>query len=604
VGLFQKAYETYEYHKSLTGKFFSNKTPLLPLSHVMKDVQIEIVINSAGDFCSAKRLEKPKKGGDKEYSVDTIIPTTVESGSRTSSKIAPYPLCDNLSYLRVGSEKFEQFIKQLSNWETSVYGDEKLTAVRKYLEKGSITKDLETNGISNYKDGDFIRWRILGTKNNEECWKDNNLFRKWTDYYQNIVEQEYDNGLCMITGDIVNLASSTPKKIYKGFANAKLVSANDSNNFVFRGRFKTSEQASSVGYLAFQKVYVILQWLASNDSTSFRIGNRIAIIWNPKGKAVMDIVKSPFCNRNKSIFTPSDYREELKYSFSGFRNELPATEDVVIAALDAATTGRLSVVYYNELKASDFLDRINHWYDSCYWYYYKNVQSPTLYNIVKFAFGNQLGNKDDSKVEVDDKVLKLHMQRLFTCMIEMAPIPYDIVLALTTKASMPLCYNNNNREAILSVACAIIRKYYNDKANKEEWTMSLDKHNINRSYLFGRLLAVMEQVERATYSYEEKREPNAIRLQSAFCARPYNTMKIIYDRLLPYFAQLYPGSRQKYKNLIGEIMEKLDDVDDVIKNRPLESQYLMGYFLQRNELLKSNKKQEEDIENGNVEQED
>lgn len=45
----------------------------------MKDVQIEIVINSAGDFCYAKRLEKPKKGEDKEYSVDTIIPTTVES---------------------------------------------------------------------------------------------------------------------------------------------------------------------------------------------------------------------------------------------------------------------------------------------------------------------------------------------------------------------------------------------------------------------------------------------------------------------------------------------------------------------------------------------
>lgn len=570
----------------------------------MKDVQIEIVINLSGDFCSAKKFEKTKKSKDKEYDMNTIIPTTVDSGSRTSFQIAPYPLSDNISYLRTGSEKFEKFIKQLSAWETSEYGDEKLTAIRKYLEKGSIIKDLESKGITKYTDSDFVRWRILGTENSEECWKDSNLFKKWTDYYQNIVEQEYAKGLCMITGDVINLAPSTPKKIYNGFANAKLVSANDSNNFVFRGRFKTAEQANGVGYLAFQKVYVILQWLASNDSNSYRIGNRIAIIWNTKGKSVMNIIKSPFGNKNKELFTPSEYRKELKQSFAGFRNELPASEDVMIAALDAATTGRLAVVYYNELKASDFLYRINNWYDSCYWYFYKKIESPTLYKIVKFAFGNQRGNKDDSKVEVDDKVLKLHMQRLFTCMIEMAPIPYDIVLTLTTKASMPLCYNKDNREAILSVANAIIRKHYNDKAKKEEWTMSLDKQNTNRSYLFGRLLAVMEQVERATYSYEEKREPNAIRLQAAFCARPYNTMAILYDRLLPYFAQLYPGSRKKYKNLIGEIMEKLDAVDDAIKNRPLESPYLMGYFLQRNEFFKSSKNQEEDTENGNVEQED
>lgn len=597
MGLFQKAYETYEYHKSLTGKFFVNKTPLLPLSHIMKDVQIEIVINTIGNFCSAKKLEKPKNGEDKEYSTDTIIPTTVDSGSRTSSKIAPYPLCDNISYLRVGSDKFEKYIKQLSAWETSVYSDEKLTAIRKYLEKGSIIKDLEYEGITKYAENDFVRWRVLGAKNGvEECWKDNNLFNKWMDYYHAIVEKEYAKGLCMVNGDVINLATSTPKKIYNGFANAKLVSSNDSNNFVFRGRFKNSEQASGVGYLAFQKVYVILQWLASNDSTSFRIGNRMAIIWNPKGKAVMNIIKSPFGNKNKEIFTPSDYKVELKNSFVGFRNELPASDDVVIAAFDAATTGRLSIVYYNELKGSDFLDRISSWYDSCYWYFDKKIQSPNLYNITKFAFGNQRGNKEDSKIEVDNNVLKLHMQRLFTCMIEKSPIPYDIVLALTTKASMPLCYNKKNRKGILFVSNAIIRKYYNDKARKEEWTMSLDKNNTNRSYLFGRLLAVMEHVERITYKFDESREPNAIRLQSAFCARPYSTAATLYDRLNPYFNQLYPGSRKKYKDLMGEIMDKLADVDDVLKNKPLEPPYLMGYFLQRNELFKSNKSKDSEEE--------
>ena len=607
----------------MIGKFNTDVSPLLPISHIMQNVQIEIVINLLGEFVSAKILSKVGTGVNVEFEEPTIVPVTMESGCRSGTDPAPHPLSDKLSYLIITDEKKHlEFMNLLAGWCNSKYSDEKIMAVKRYLDHGTILVDLEKekilesdkNGIINDKriNGKFpldcfVRWRVLGAENGEEaCWKDNNLFNKWIDYYNSILATRYKDGICMITGKSVCLTVKTPKKILNSYPNAKIVSSNDKYNFVFRGRFHNPEQASSVGYDAFQRVFSILQWLANNDSTSFSLESRKILCWNPKGKNIINIINSPFGNRSKKIFTPSDYRKELKLAFEGLKNELPNTEDVVIVALDVTTdnTGRLSIVYYNELKGSDFVYRINNWYGSCYWYFYENIQSPKLYKIVKFAFGNQQGNKDDSKIEVDAKVLKLHMQRLFTCMIEMAPIPYDIVLALTTKASMPLCYNKNNREIILSTANAIIRKYYNDKADKEEWTMSLDKHNTNRSYLFGRLLAVMEQVERATYSYEEKREPNAIRLQSAFCARPYNTMAILYDRLLPYFAQLYPGSRKKYKNLIGEIMEKLDVVDDTKKNRPLEPQYLMGYFLQRNELLKSNKKQGEDIENGNVEQED
>lgn len=588
MGLFQKACETYEYHKNLAGKFFLDRNPLLPLSHMIKDVQLEIVINANGDFCSAKKLIKAKKGEYSEFSMDTIIPTTIEStGSRTSSKIAPYPLCENIGYLQCGSKKYEAFVKQLIAWETSPYGDEKLTAIRRYLEKGTIIEDLQKeNLIQKDSDSSFIRWRVIGVKSREEaCWKDRELFRKWSEYYELLVSKEFAKGICMITGEEISLAPSTPKKILNQHANAKLISSDDKYNFVFRGRFKSSNQANSIGYISFQKVYVVLQWLLNNDFASFRVDDRKYIIWNPKGHKVMNIIQSPFGNKSKELFTPSDYRRELNDTFTGFREALPTTEDVVIACFDAATTGRLALVYYNELMASDFLDRINNWYASCYWYFYKNVQSPTLYNIVRFAFGSQRGNKEDSTIEIDEKVLKLHMQRLFTCMIEQAHLPYDIVRALTIKASMPLCYNKKNREDILFVANAIIRKYFNDKAHKEVWTMSLDKNNADRSYLFGRVLAVMEQVERQTYNLGESREPNAIRLQAAFCARPYSTMAVLYERLNPYFTQLYPGSRKKYKDLLGEIIEKLDMTDDSLKNRPLEPQYLMGYFLQRNEFF-------------------
>ena len=50
---------------------------------------------------------------------------------------------------------------------------------------------------------------------------------------------------------------------------------------------------------------------------------------------------------------------------------------------------------------------------------------------------------------------------------------------------------------------------------------------------FGRLLAVMEKIERDTYDKDEMREPNAIRMQAVFCERPYYVFKF-NERVLPY----------------------------------------------------------------------
>ena len=114
--------------------------------------------------------------------------------------------------------------------------------------------------------------------------------------------------------------------------------------------------------------------------------------------------------------------------------------------------------------------------------------------------------------------------------------------------------------------------------------MALEKDKKDRSYQFGRLLAVMEKAERDAYDPDEKREPNAIRMQSVFCERPMYASRIIRDSLNPYLAKLKPGARIYYNNLIGEIFEHLSEIDEKDLNRHLEDSYLLGYYLQRNEL--------------------
>lgn len=151
---------------------------------------------------------------------------------------------------------------------------------------------------------------------------------------------------------------------------------------------------------------------------------------------------------------------------------------------------------------------------------------------------------------------------------------------------------------MLSTACAMIRKYRNDLAKKEEWTMKLDPANTDRSYLFGRLMAVMEKAERDTYNQDEGREPNAIKMQSVYCERPMYAARIIHDKLEPYFERLGAKQRIFYKNLIGEIFGLFKEEDKDKMNKRLEDTYLLGYYLQRSEFYT---KKEADTENEHME---
>ena len=129
--------------------------------------------------------------------------------------------------------------------------------------------------------------------------------------------------------------------------------------------------------------------------------------------------------------------------------------------------------------------------------------------------------------------------------------------------------------------------------------MALEPERNDRSYQFGRLLAVMEKVERSTYGYEETREPNAIRMQSVFCQRPMYAAGILEKQLdRAYFPRLRPGSRFWYKNLMGQIMDVISSFPEEAWNKPLDDTYLMGYYLQRNAFYTNNHNDEAEENEG------
>ena len=129
--------------------------------------------------------------------------------------------------------------------------------------------------------------------------------------------------------------------------------------------------------------------------------------------------------------------------------------------------------------------------------------------------------------------------------------------------------------------------------------MNLEPDKKDISYQFGRLLAVLEKVERDTYEKDTDREPNAIRQQSVFCQRPMYAAANIEKQLeRAYFPRLKPGSRIFYKNLIGEILNIIHSFPENLWNKPLKETYLMGYYLQRSALYTRKDKDMEEQENG------
>lgn len=184
---------------------------------------------------------------------------------------------------------------------------------------------------------------------------------------------------------------------------------------------------------------------------------------------------------------------------------------------------------------------------------------------------------------MDDKIIAPQMQRLLSCRIDQAAFPLDIMQAIVTRAENMQNYSPFNRDTLLFTACAVIQKYYIDH-QKEAFDLALEPERKDRSYQWGRILAVLEKIERDTYDNGEKREPNAIRMQAVFVRRPAYAFRVVMEQMKQaYYPRLSVGTRIYYDRLIGEIMEQLSQ-DVCNYEKPLTESYLLGYYLQKSAL--------------------
>ena len=56
MSIWQRAVETYDCHSDSVGKSFDNHVTLMPISHIIQNAQIEILLDEYGKFKEALRL--------------------------------------------------------------------------------------------------------------------------------------------------------------------------------------------------------------------------------------------------------------------------------------------------------------------------------------------------------------------------------------------------------------------------------------------------------------------------------------------------------------------------------------------------------------------
>ncbi|WP_149847022.1 type I-C CRISPR-associated protein Cas8c/Csd1 [Paenibacillus sp. 37] len=616
--------KTYDDHADVVGQFEMKKSgkeyALIPISHTTQTAHIEVHLNEKGDIVNAKVVEKNDGS--------TIIPCTEASASRTSAPV-PYPLFDKLAYVAgdytqfCGEAKgtpYQDYLIQLKAWCESPFSHPRVQSVLHYVSKGTLIADLVSRGIlhvdsqgkllekwiagpgdqegkkpdifnviASDQSGAFVRFAVnIPGEPESRLWRDASVQQSFIQFYEMSLQ---DKDICFVTGDYLPVADKHASRIRHSGDKSKLISANDSSGFTYRGRFRTSRDAAVVSYEASQKGHNALKWLIDRQGTT--IDGKVFLVWGSTSLDMPEPQEDSFSlwedeDDQEALAggdtTHKDFALQIRKAIGGFRydGEYNSKHEVTLMTLDAATPGRMSIMFYRSLDQNEYLDRITAWHESCYWIhrYRKNkndkpvsfIGAPATKDIAFAAYGPR----------ASDKVVKGLMERMLPCIIDQRPIPLDIVRSSIQRASNPVGMENWEWEKTLSITCALVNK-------KEGYGVSLNTETTDRSYLFGRMLAIADVLERSALGKEEKRATNAIRYMNAFAQRPGRTWSIIQSNLQPYQARMGTSARY-YNSLLDEVGAKLQLED--FTDKPLTGLYLLGFYSQRNDLYTSRKDKE------------
>lgn len=634
----QKLYRTYEVISSQEIK--DDDEPLTPIGHTLQTAHIEIVLNGNGEFQTARVM--PAKTAIILPATETSENRTSGEAPHPLADKLQYVAKDYPNY---GGEKkayFAGYLAQLQAWCESPCANDKVKAVLAYVKKGEVIADLIKVGVLHLNaDGNVLNkwdnesdapaifsvlpktkgeiefgsalvcWQVeVAGDPQSETWTDKAVQQSWIEYLALAGGQ---TGFCVVQGEEKPIANMHPAKLRHTGDKAKLISSNDTAGYTFRGRFELAEEAVSLSAEVSAKSHSALRWLIARQG--IRNGDQVTVAWAISGKEVPSPLVDYYDFDNLAIGidenAPDDSvqsdndenidwtvnvgkkaSELIKKKLHGYQAKLESHEQISLLMLDSATPGRMALTYYQEFLPDDYFANLDAWIDDFSWYQRHSIENKdgkknekrTIWAIMPpspFAIANAIYGKS-----LSDVLKKQLYARLLPVIAGGNGIgfPYDLVQKSFQMACNPNGCEHWEWQRNIGVACALYRGYcarHYDLSKRRVYKMSLDVENRSRDYLYGRLLAVAENVESyALYLAGEKRTTNAERYMQQFASRPFTTWRNIELALNPYQERLKNNGRDTGKNSISEIMA-LFDPKDYVDDSALSGEFLLGYHCQK-----------------------
>lgn len=626
------------------------KTVLLPIFHTNKRSKgndiVQISLKENGDFIKADWVPKD----------DYIIFPISENSIVRSSGVASHPLSDELSYLskEIDPKKHEDYINKVLEWSeyTEKYNyNQTFTTIKNYILKETVLKDVIRGILGEVPytiiDGSTVVYK--DEKQNEKNWKlskvfitflvetPNSIYENYTvstddslhNNYIEYIKQENKKKpqtMCNISNELTYCVPS-----HRGIlGNSKLISVSN-NNETYYGRFKTGEEITSIGYETSQKIHLMLKYLLENKNNTRWLGSSSYLVnWfsddiqneqdiqftssismDDKDEIEDDLELDFEENVDANASFGGQLSKMLNDYLSGKESSVSIDSKFYVLIVDKISNGRVSIKYFRELSKSDLIERAGKWYKSTCWTNYnyitqKNVsQSPSLYQLADYIEGREVEDRARAQVKCKNEKLRTKtIERLIPCILEEKKFPLDLVRKMYNNLCNRKSYSTT-WNSVVCIGCSVIKKYKMDYEEKREVSDVLDTENLERSYLYGRLLAVYEKLERdaldgnklsnegasSKTSENSKRSTNAERLWTVYTKTPARTLMIIEDKIRPYKERLQksrPSSYIYYDNLSGTIINRLSETIDFEneKNKPLNENFIFGYYAQKQEFYK------------------
>lgn len=583
---------------------------LLPLYHTSlksngKNI-IAVKLDQDGSFYKAEVMDDNQT---------IIFPVTGDSVARSGSNPAPHPLVDKFSYYvsEANQSQYDNFHKQLASWITYCEEGE----VKDFLMKiqhfilqtdflSSILQSLygehyQREGLKiTYSDSDeknktvdlsayFLEFSIVQFHG----FKDESVtsYKALHQSFISFMTANQDNlKTCNISGRMEQITNK-----HRGLmGNAKIISVSNKGE-AYKGRFKEREDVFSVGYETSEKIHLMIKYLLENKNSSTWLGSSQYLInWfsdDLANESQLDIVKPIFNDlfeddEEESLvpIKPNEENKNIGSSFIKGRKLFGNDATYYVAILNKTSNGRIALKYFRQVQVSQLLKNLETWQENYSWETktksgnYK-LRTPTFNEIINAAYGVDR----ERYLELDNDSFKSDQyQQLVTALIDGRSIPNTIVKKLEDNIKQRQKYSKHWYQ-VQQVSLAVLQKQYG-----REFTPMLDHQETDRSYLFGRLLAIYELFEAQRYALDgssQERITNAERYWNAYTGQPAKMMNHLENKIKPYEEVLKlnrPGIWHKLEKERKEIIQLLTPLyANKEFTQPLDYKFIFGYYAEK-----------------------